>query len=322
MPGIILHNHFAKIVYSAISEEAKNAIDNINLYEFGANGSDVFLYKFFISKKQFMKNQDLYIKMHTKNTKAFLIELSREARLNKDLFSYLAGYVCHYYLDAITQPYAFYKTGIYDPSINNSVKYRGLQQKLQRGMDCYVLENYFNASPNTFKVYSKMLKLKKLPKTIMQDINVLYEKVYDVDNAYKLINECIRWQRGFYHFIYDPIGIKNKILSKVDNGKSIIDLNYLSLYNKSINIRNFDIFNFKHERWFNPADDTITSIDSYFDLMDKAKRIAIEAINALYKYIFLDEEINLDKYFADVSMFTGLPCNLQKEMKYFNNVFK
>lgn len=322
MPGIILHNHFAKIVYSALEENVKAAIDNTSLYEFGASGSDVFLYKCFISKKQLKKNEEIYYKMHTKNTKAFLIELSREAKLNKELFSYLVGYLCHYYLDAITQPYAFYKTGVYDPSINNSVKYRGLQQKLQRGMDYYVLENYFNVNPNTYKVYSKMLKLKKLPKTIMQDINVLYEKVYDIDNAYKLINDCIHWRRCFYFFIYDPIGIKNKILSKLDNGKSVIDLNYLSLYNKNISIRNFDIFNFKHERWFNPADDTITSIDSYFDLMEKAKKITIEAIEALYKYIFLDEEVSLDKYFADVSMFTGLPCNSTKEMKYFNNVFK
>ena len=322
MPGIILHNHFAKTVYSGISEEARQKIENINLYELAANGADTLLYRHFLSKKALLRNEELYLNMHCKNTKAFLVELARATRLNKDLYPYLCGYLCHYYLDAITQPYVFYKSGIYDVNVNNSVKYRGLHQKIQRGMDSYVLENYFNANPNTFNIASKILKLKKLPKTILQDINVIYEKVYDIDDAYKLINESIRSQRRFYQFIYDPIGIKNEILSKIDNGKSIIDLNYLSYYNKSINIRKFDIFNFKHERWCNPTNDTLTSIDSYFDLFDSAKRIAIEAIDALYKYIYLDEEINFDKYFADVSMLTGLPCNKTREFKYFNNVFK
>ncbi len=322
MPGIVMHNHFAKMVYGSLSDELKDIINNPNLYEFAAYAPNVFLYRGLYSKKNRTYNSELYNMMHTKNIKTFLISLAKQSKMNKDLYAYLCGYLTHYYLDAFVQAYIIHKSGIYDPNINNSIRYRGLNQKIERAMDAYMIENYFNANPNTFKINHKINKLKKLPKPIWSDLDIVYEKAYDLSNAHKLINKSIASMRRYFFFIYDPIGIKNKIFSKIDNGKTVFDLNYLSFYNKTINSRKFDIFNFKHERWFNPADDTITSIDSFFDLMEKAKKISIEAINALYKYVYLDEEVDLNKYFVDISMITGLAPNMPSELKYFNCVFK
>ncbi len=322
MPGIIMHNHFAKIVYGSLSDELKDVINNQNLYEFAANAPDVFLYRGLYSKKNRTYNHELFDMMHTKNIKTFLISLANQCKMNKDLYAYLCGYLTHYYLDVFTNAYIIHKSGIYDPTINNSIRYRGLKQRMERAMDAYIVENYFNANPDTFNLNHKINKLKKLPKSIFNDLDLVYEQAYDLSNAHKLINKSIACERRFFFWIHDPIGIKNKIFSKIDNGKTVFDLNYLSYYNKTINSRRFDIFNFKHERWFNPADDTITSIDSFFDLMEKAKKISIEAISALYKYVYLDEEIDLNKYFVDVSMISGLPTNIPCEFKYFNCVFK
>ena len=321
MSAIVMHNHFSKIVYNSLDEQVKNSINNVNLYEFAANGPDSFLYHRFLNKKCVKNNIDVWNVMNTKNVKRFIYELANASKLNKDLFPYLCGYITYYYLSALTNPYIYHKSGVYDPQINNSIKYRGLHLKLTRAMDSYVIENYFNANPNKFKV-KKLLKLKRLPKTINQDINIIYEKVYDISNAYKLINTNIWHQKCFYELIHDPFGIKNTILSKFDKGKSLIDLNFITYFNKNINIRKFDIFNFKHDRWFNPVDDTITSIDSFFDLFDKAKKISNDAITALYKIIYLDEDISLDQYILDINVITGLPLNKGSEMKYFNNIFK
>ena len=321
MSAIIMHNHFSKIVYNGLDENVKNAVNNVNLYEFAANGPDPFKYHRFLNKKQRIKYKEIWNTMNNKNVKAFIYEMAQAAKLNKDLFPYLCGYITYYYLSALTSPYIYHKSGVYDPQVNNSIKYRGLHLKLVRAMDAYIIENYFNANPNTFNVL-KILKLKRLPKTISQDINIIYEKVYDMSNAYKVINHNIKYQKIYYWLIHDSLGVKNKLLSKFDKGKSLIDLNYISFYNKGVNIRKFDIFNFKHDRWFNPVDDTITSIDSFFDLFDKAKKISLDAINALYKMIYLDEDVNLDQYILDISMVTGLPLSKGTEMKYFNNIFK
>ena len=322
MPGIIMHNHFAKIVYGSLSDELKDVINNQNLYEFASYVPNVFLYRGLYSKKNRQYNKELYNMMHSTNIKAFLTNLANQCKMNKDLFAYLCGYLTHYYLDVFTNGFIVHKSGIYDPTINNSIRYRGLNQRMERAMDSYIIENYFNANPNNFNINRKIIRLKKLPKSIISDLDIVYEQVYDLSNAHKIINKSLACEKRFFFLIYDPIGFKNKIFSKIDNGKTVFDYNYLSYYNKSINSRKFDIFNFKHERWFNPVDDTITSIDSFFDLMEKAKKISMEAINALYKYVYLDEEVDLSKYFVDISMLTGLPSNVPCEFKYFNCVFK
>ena len=37
MPGIVMHHHFGKVVYSALAEDIKNSIDKVNLYDFVEN---------------------------------------------------------------------------------------------------------------------------------------------------------------------------------------------------------------------------------------------------------------------------------------------
>lgn len=322
MPDIIMHNHFARVVYHALDVNVQKAITNINLYDFASNGPDPFFYVNFLNKKKQAQYYEFGEEMHKKNTFAFIEKLTSLAKLNKDLFPYLCGYITHYYLDSLTHPFIFYKTGVYDTKINNSIRYRGLHMKMEKAMDCYVLENYYNVNPNTFNISNKVCKLNHLPKTIQPDMDVLFESIYNQLNGYKLVNKSIKFHKRFYRFIYDPTGIKNKLFSRFDNGKSTFDFNYLSYYNKSINTRNFDIFNFKHDRWNNPVDDTKVSTDSFFDLFERAKDASVMAIEAIFKYIYLDEEINLRNYFIDISMLSGMLVEKDNEMKYFKNIFK
>ena len=298
MPDLVMHHHFARVVYSALTDEAKRSINNNGLYDFACLGPDAFLFSNFLSKEKNKSAREICELLHSTKTQDFLVELAKLAKINKDLFPYLCGYVTHYYLDITTNPYIYYKTDIYDPEVPNSIKNRGLKLKLERAMDSYVIQNYYSVSPNKFKIYKKILYLKKIPKTIQRDLDVL-----------------------FYRFIYDPFGIKNKLFEKFDNGKSEVDWNYVSFYNKSLNTRTFDIFNFKHERWFNPVNKEITSIDSFFNLFDKAKLMSLECIETLYNYVFFDEDVNLEYYFSNVSYKTGLNCHGDNVMKYFNNIF-
>lgn len=321
MPDLVMHHHFARVVYSALTDEAKRSINNNGLYDFACLGPDAFLFSNFLSKEKNKSAREICELLHSTKTQDFLVELAKLAKINKDLFPYLCGYVTHYYLDITTNPYIYYKTDIYDPEVPNSIKNRGLKLKLERAMDSYVIQNYYSVSPNKFKIYKKILYLKKIPKTIQRDLDVLFSKVYGINEGYKKVNKSLKSNKMFYRFIYDPFGIKNKLFEKFDNGKSEVDWNYVSFYNKSLNTRTFDIFNFKHERWFNPVNKEITSIDSFFNLFDKAKLMSLECIETLYNYVFFDEDVNLEYYFSNVSYKTGLNCHGDNVMKYFNNIF-
>lgn len=321
MPDLVMHHHFARVVYSALSDEAKKSINNMGLYDFASAGPDAFsLIKFFNREKnaEYLKIKDM---LHSKHTRQFLVELAKLTKLNKDLFPYLCGYISHYYLDIKTNPYIYYKTGLYDIDVFNTVKNRGLKMKLERAMDSYVIENYYSVKPNKFKIHKKILYLNKIPKTIQRDLDVLFSSVYSINDGYKKVNKSLKSSKFFYRCIYDPFGLKTKVFDKLDNGKSDVDLHYITYYNKGLNTRVFDIFNFKHERWYNPVKKEISSIDSFFNLFDKAKELALECIETLYNYVFLDEDVNLDFYFANVNYKTGLDCNQNNEMVYFNNIF-
>ncbi len=323
MPGLVMHHHFASVVHKSLSDEIKKSINNRALYDFASYGPDSHKFHDFLSKDKIAESLAYSEYMHTHNTKNFLVELLKLAKLNHDLFPYIAGYVCHYYLDSTSNPYIYYKSGLYDKNVNNSIKYRGLKLKLERAMDAYVIENYnYGPSTNKYRIKRKLLNLRKLPKSIMHDIDVLYMKTYDINNGYKFVNKTIRNQRLVYALIYDPLGIKNKLFEKIDNGKSYVCLKYMSFYNKSLNARKLDLFNFKHERWFNPVKEEIYSIDSFFDLFEKAKKMSLKCIEAMYKYVFLDEEMQFDFFFQNISYYTSLDCEANNEMKNFNIIFK
>ena len=322
MPGIVMHHHFGKVVYSALAEDIKNSIDKVNLYDFATTGPNCFSKINFFNSKIQKENNNFSEHMHSHKTKEFILKMIEIARVDYNMFNYLAGFITHYYLDVFTNPYIFYSTGIYDVNDESTLIYRGMREKLEIAMDCYVIENYYDANSNAFPIANKILKLNRFTKNSRESIDRLFSTVYGRNDGYKYMNSAIRWQKLYYFLTYDRFGLLDKILKKKDDGKSITDLSQISYYNKRVNLAAADIFNLKHFLWNNPVDKDIQTDESFFDLFDKAKKITVECISDLHKYIFYGESFDFDYYFKDLSYYTGFPCAYNLEMKYFDNIFK
>lgn len=321
MPGIVTHHHFGRVVYGGLNTIVQNNINNLALYDFATSGPNAFLFKEFWKKDVRIDNAKISELFHTNKTKDFFIELVKQCKMNRNLFGYLAGFITHYYLDVFTNPYIYYRSGVYDIEKNGSIKYRGLHMKMERLMDCYIIDNYYTGKPKNFRIKKKVLSIKKLNKTYKESFDRLFNNVYGIADGYKWINKCIFGEKLFYTLTYDPIGIKTAILNKVDDGKSIIDFNQLTYYKKVLDMKKYDIFNFKHSKWCNPTNENITSIDSFFDLFEKAKIASIKCINEMFRYVYLDEPVNFDYYFNDLSYVTGLKCEKGSKLQYFNTIF-
>lgn len=322
MPNIVMHHHFGKVVYSALSDDIKKAIDDVNLYDFATSGPNSFEKIQFLNKKA--KKDDLAFSeyMHTHKSREFFLKMIEMARVDYHMFSYLCGFVTHYFLDAYTNPFITYLSGIYNPNDESTVEYRGLNQRLKIAYDCYVIENYYDTKANAFNISNKILKLKKVNKGFKESLDRLYSSIYGKNDGYKYVNSAVKWQKLYYGLTFDRFGLLNKILSKKDDGKSLVDMKYISYHNKKIDVTKLDIFNLKHNIWNNPVDKDIQSNESFFDLFDKAKKIAVECINDLYKYVVDAESFDFDYYFKDLSYYTGFPCAYNLEMKFFDNIFK
>ena len=238
------------------------------------------------------------------------------------MFNYLCGNITHYFLDVFTNPFISYHSGIYNSKDETTIIYRGLQRKLERAMDCYVIENYYDSKVNSFNIKNKILKLKKISKNSKESLDRLYLTVYGKNDGYKFVNSSIKWQRRYYSLIFDRFGLKNKFLTKRDDGISQNDYKQVSYYDKIINLNEIDIFNFKHNTWNNPVDKDMVSTDSFFDLLDKAKKVCVNCIQDLYTAIYGNETFDVEAYFKDLSYITGIPCTYDLEMKFFNIIFK
>lgn len=322
MPNIVMHHHFGKVVYSALSEEVKKSIGFIDLYDFATTGPDSFEKIHFLNNKNNNDHKLFSEQMHTKKSKDFFMKMIEMARVDYHMFSYLCGFVTHYFLDVYTNPFIFHLSGLYDPTDESTIEYRGMSEKLKLAYDCYVIENYYDCKPHAFRINRKILKLRKIKKTFKGSLDRLYSSIYGKTEGYKYVNSAIRWQKIYYALTFDRFGLLNKILSKKDDGKSQNDLNQVSYYNKKIDTSQIDIFNFKHNVWSNPVDKEMQSTESFFDLFDKAKKITVECINDLYKYVKEAESFDFDYYFKDLSYYNGFPCSYNLEMKNFNNILK
>ena len=323
MPDLVTHTYFGEKVFNSLDDEIKKCITNKELYLFATAGPDPFFFYEFLKSKENKKVRNIGNRMHIENTKMFFINLIEEIKEADDkeiLFSYLCGFITHFSLDSFIHPYIFHKTGIYDEDNPTDLTYRGLHTKLERAIDCYIIKKYYNRKPYSFKIYKEVLKLKKLPNEIYNNLDNVFYKTYGINNIAQIINQTVVDQRKFYKFIYDPFGIKNLIFKLIDKKNHGLDYTVLSYYGKQIN--DIDIFNKEKNIWRNPVNINIKSDDSVFELIDKAEDKCKKMIEASYKEIFINENNNYKDVFEYISYLSGQDLKVPQKMKYFNNIFK
>lgn len=319
MPDLVMHHYFGRQLFETLDNEIKSKITNLPLYDFATAGPDPFFFVSFWNKKKNSISLEFGNYMHRYQTRNFFYKLSQIVKKDHKMFSYLCGFIAHFALDVKTHPYVFHKTGVYDVNNPDTLKYRGLHTKLERAMDSYIIKNKYHNHPYKFKIYKDILKLKKLSKDYQVSMDELYLDVFNRQEGFKYINKSIKDQRKFYKFIYDPWGLKQKLLTKLDNGKSGLDLKVLSYYKKEIT--NIDIFNEKKQEWCNPVDSNLLYCTSFFELFDEAINLAKSLIQKLYQVIFMNQEFD-SEFIPNLTYIDGLECGLDQPMQFFNNIFK
>ena len=319
MPDLVMHHYFGSKLLASLDSEVKAKITNKKLYDFATAGPDPFFFISFWNKAKNKVGLDFGNQMHRHKTRAFFSTLTRIAKNDKKMFSYLCGFIAHYALDVKAHPYIFFKTGVYDATNIETLKYRGLHTKLERAIDTYIIKKEYYSTPHKFKIHKHILKLKKLDNDYKQSFDQLYSEAFNINDGFDRVNKSVIDQRKFYKFIYDPWGLKQKLLTKLDNGKSSLDLKVLSYYHKEIT--NIDIFNIDKKVWTNPVDNTIKSNLSFFELFDEAITMAIKMINYVFKVVYQNQELD-ESQIPDLTYIDGLACDLGKPMQYFNNIFE
>ena len=114
MPSSITHAYFSVDLYNELPKKCQERID-LDYLKMFTQGSDPFMfYNFFVGKKNKTISHIQYI-VHTKKTNMFFKNnisyiIDNNLNNNKEILSYLYGYISHYYLDLYTHPFLYYKT--------------------------------------------------------------------------------------------------------------------------------------------------------------------------------------------------------------------
>lgn len=321
MPATITHAYFTKDVFDILPSNIKNKIDCSRIKMFGQSMDSLMFYNLFsiFSGKKIRK---FCGEFHRTKTQEYFINLINHIKDTKladdmDVCSFLAGMICHYVLDSTVHPYIIYKTGVFDKMKKNTYKYNHVHEFMKIFIDNDMVKRREKANPYKFRLDKFCFNTREFSDNLNTVIDESFKKTFNIDNMSKIFYKSLKQMKtSLFLFRRDPLGIKKNIYKVVDTftPKNVFRFEAISYHYPLDDKHNY--LNSNHTLWRNPTSYNMTSTESFVELYVKAIKAAKVMICASFDYI-KGKNIELEKIFTNISYITGLDCELNKELKYF-----
>ncbi len=198
MPDVVIHYAMGQDVKAALPPEIREKLQEAP-YVIGLYGPDPwFMYKPWVHGSGRGRT------MHTRKTGAFLLALAEEARkargtpAGEQLFSYLAGFVCHYAMDSASHPYIIWETTqIY----RQSQSHRAFEHTLDM-LEMKRAGKWQGKHPVT----DSYLPDVRLPGEMRSGMDAAYRRVYGWEEAWRTENRCYGLFYKSYRITENPRG--------------------------------------------------------------------------------------------------------------------
>ena len=321
MPATAVHAYFAQDLNDILPKEIKNKLDVNRLRMFGQSTDSLMFYNLF-SILPGKKIRDFQKYFHTNKTQEFFINLINYIKENDytediDVNSFLVGTICHYVLDSTVHPYIYYKTGYFNKNDKSTYKYNNVHTFMENFLDNDMIKRRESINPYKFNISKFSFDTSKFSNELKDTIKYTFKQTFDVDNMDKIYYKSLKQMRNsIFIFRQDRYGIKKFFYKLADTftSKRVFRFEAIS-YHYPLNDRH-NFLNENHKLWRNPCDYSLTSEESFLDLYLRALKLAKVMICASFDYIN-GKDIELEKVFVNKSYITGLDCELDKELKYF-----
>ena len=321
MPATAVHAYFAQDLNDILPKEIKNKLDVDRLKTFGQSTDSLMFYNLF-SILPGKKIRDFQKYFHTNETQEFFINLINYIKENDytediDVNSFLVGAICHYVLDSTVHPYIYYKTGYFNKNDKSTYKYNNVHTFMETFLDNDMIKRRESINPYKFNISKFSFDTSKFSNELNDTIKYTFKETFDVDNMDKIYYKSLKQMRNsIFIFRQDRYGIKKFFYKLADTftSKRVFRFEAIS-YHYPLNDRH-NFLNENHKLWRNPCDYSLTSEESFLDLYLRALKLAKVMICASFDYIN-GKDIELEKVFINKSYITGLDCELDKELKYF-----
>ena len=324
MPNIYMQSKFILDIYDKLDLNTKYLlIDQKNrLTTFAQSLDPLYLYDIKKLKKKSSFREFAYF-FHQNKTSDFFINLINYIKYNNlennpEIMAFLYGFLSHYILDSFFHPYVIYKSGQFNKNNKDTYKYLGKHHLMETYLDKEFIKLRENINPNKYKIH-KLLNTNHFSKELNDLIDITFKETYNVNNMSKFYYKSINDMRFLYkHLRYDPKGIKvffYKIISPITNYKIPTNIKYISYHYHEKNLNHY--LNLEKKKWNYPTHKSIKSNDSVRDLYLKALEKCINLIKEINNYLYKHKKVNLNKLIDNLSYQTGVDCNKNQELKYF-----
>lgn len=291
MPDVCVHAAFGREVRAGLSAGAAERIRE-EPYTFALFGPDLwFMYR------PWKRREGRGRRMHTTRTGEFLTALVRQAKGSRhpeEMFSYLAGFLCHYALDAETHPYIIHMT-------EERTHFPRGHMSFEHTLDRLEMERagvWGERHPVTNHYFPKV----RLPECMKEDIDAVFFRVYGWKNCWRALNASGPRYRLCYRFLENPWGIFTR-LARGTGHAALRSMAYATSH-----FEGADVENRKRLEWAHSHDPSERSTAEFGELREKARVNALEMIEMAWRYIFLSEgsEEALSRRIGSRSYLSGL----------------
>ena len=320
MPATITHSYFMKDLYEVLPNSITSKID-LNRSKMFAQSTDSIMFYNLLSIKPSHNLRKFQYYFHTHKTNDFFINLLdyvKEHNIDdKDTYSFIVGFITHFVLDSNIHPYIIYKTGFFDKKKKETYKYNGIHHFMETFLDNDLIKRRENTDPYKFNISKFCFDTKKFSNDLNNTIDYTFYTTFNIKNmSYKYYRSLKQMKTYLRLFRMDRFGIKKFFYKIIDTftPRSMFRFEAVSYHLPLEDKHNY--LNNNHTMWKNPVDDNITSTESFVDLylrsLEEARNISIK----IFEYLN-GKDIDLKSLFLNKSYVSGLDCDIEKELKYF-----
>lgn len=278
-----MHACFALEVFSQLDASISGRID-ADMFLHASTGPDVWMYYRFWAPpfRRGINKRGAF--MHEKKADVFLLSLAKQAanaseEEKHEMFSLLAGYLCHYCLDRNLHPYINWLAENWRGKVPLSAgtKHMVIEMILDR-RELWTHWKSLWQKPIT----KELLRIRQYPLPIRKSIEMAYAETYGWIDVWPDLQRSIRDQRMYHRIVQDPTGIVHSLFSLVDKLCPSVALLERTYAHKDRYISG--VSNQQHMLLYYP-EKTVGSNASVADIRSKAKDEAVKMIICAQKYL-------------------------------------
>lgn len=320
MPAILTHYFFSKKIQVQSPQEIQTILDkHSDIYSLGSQGPDIFYFNI-LNKRMVSLGGKIHKNGVNLFLKACIQYVDRASENEKDiLFSYLAGFLSHYMLDAFTHPYIFYKSGFSDESGALGGVFSQQHHHFETNLDSLLCKKYTGKSPAHVKLWKKMRCAKDKRNIVANMYKYSIRAAYGDRFLKRSYVKSMDRFCGFYKCFNDKRGVKKKLVSKIENMFRVPGyISSMIHFSDAADTRKY--LNLNKEAWMLPWDKDSVSNKSFLEIMDDSRIKCLDSVKFLYDAVYKGGDVPILLYIlGDLSFVTGLDCTKKVEFIYMEN---